>query len=78
MNRTERAIKRSLKRTMHEKKREKRLALAEMRDTSWYGRDRKRKELSEKAREEKALKAWHRKIMNDYTRRNSSKEDAAA
>ncbi len=78
MNRTERAIKRSLKRAMHEKKREKRLALEEVRALSFYDRESKKRALSERAREEKALKVWHRKIVDDYTRRSSLKEEAVA
>ena len=79
MNRTQRAIKKSLKRTMQGKKKEKRLALVEVREGSFYDRNRKRSKLSELAREEKGLKKWHRKILEDYTRRYTSyKEEAAA
>lgn len=80
MNRTERAIKKSLKKTMQGKKREKHLALAEAQEHSFFDCKRKSDELSKLVKEEKGLKKWHRKILEDYTRRLKTpiKEEAVA
>ena len=64
MNRTQRAIKKQLHKAMNEKKREKRFALAEMRDH--YGHKESRETVKDLSKQEKGLKKWHRQILDDY------------
>ncbi len=79
MNRTQRAIKKACKQALKGKKREKRIAVMELREYSLYEREKKKKEVTRLAREEKGLREWHRKMLDDYTcRKNSIKEDAVA
>ncbi len=72
MNRTQRAIKKSLRLAMNSKKREKRFAIAEMKDS--YMDNASNKAVRDLLKEEKDLREWHRKCLNDYSSQNKSKE----
>ena len=77
MNRTERAIKKKCRLAMKAKKAEKHRAIAEMRD--YIGFDSGYCEtVTEIAKEEKGLREWHRKTLNDYTSRKTTSEVATA
>ena len=77
MNRTERAIKKKCRLAMRAKKSEKRRAIAEMRD--YIGFDSGYCEtVTELAKEEKKLREWHRKTLNDYTSRKNTLEVVGA
>ena len=76
MNRTQRAIKRQNRKILNDKKREKRNAVHAMTTTySMYGGS-EQKRAAECAKDEKALRAWHRKILNDYICQNNTLEVA--
>ncbi len=77
MNRTERAIKRACKRALISKKREKRIAIFEMRDAGWYNKNEKKSKVTSLSKEEKGLKKWHRKMLEDYTCRENTLLEAA-
>ena len=77
MNRTQRAIKKQCHKAMNEKKREKRFALAEMRDSTGFYND-YGKQVTSLSKEEKGLKKWHREMLNDYTSQNTILEVAGA
>ncbi len=78
MNRTQRAIKKSLHRTFDHAKRQKRQALYERNEASTpLSRAEKREKLQQAVRNEKDLKTWHRKIVQDYAG-NTLKEEKTA
>ena len=78
MNRTQRAVKRKLKKALKALKCDKHRALGELRGNPFYDHVKKVSALSALVREEKGLKEWHRKILTDYACPTSVKEEAAA
>ena len=77
MNRTQRAIKKQCHKAMNEKKREKRFALAEMRDSTGFYND-YGEQVTSLSKEEKGLKKWHREMLNDYISQKNILEVAGA
>ena len=77
MNRTQRAIKKSCHKAFDHAKREKRQALYERNEAGWFNKDEKRKKLQQAVREEKDLKAWHRKCVERYAGNNLKEEITA-
>lgn len=77
MNRTQRAVKRACHKAFASAKREKHMALYERNDAAWNFGD-KSEELKAAVKNEKALKAWHRKMVQDYAVKTFSKEDKVA
>ncbi len=75
MNRTQRAVKKSLRLAMNSKKKEKQRAIAEMKDS--YMDNTSNKAVRDLLKEEKGLKEWHRKSIADYSSQNKSKEALA-
>ena len=66
MNRTERAIKKQLRKLQNDKKREKNRALREHKDAYTFStKERSSNELKKIVSEEKGLKKWHREIIAD-------------
>ena len=76
MNRTQRARKKSCHKAYAHAKREKHLALYEMKEANFYNFDEKSKKLKEAVKYEKDLKAWHRKIVSGIY--SNSKEEKTA
>lgn len=78
MNRTQRAIKKACHKAFDHAKREKRMALYEMKEVSFYygmdGFGKKAENLKSAVRNEKSLKSWHRKMVQDYAGNNSRQE----
>ena len=74
MNRTQRAIKRKCRKIQNDIKKKKRIALFEVMDsTSLF--DNASDNLSEVVKEEKGLRSWHRKCVEDYSgSKNLTKE----
>ena len=66
MNRTQRAVKKACHKAFDHAKREKRMALYERNDSSFRDFEKKSEELKSAVKNEKALKAWHRKMVQDY------------
>lgn len=78
MNRTQRAIKKACHRAFDHAKREKRLALYSRNEAGWGDFGKKAEALKEAVRDEKSLKAWHRKMVQDVVAVNTSKEEKTA
>ena len=77
MNRTQRAIKKACHKAFDHAKREKRQALYERNEAGWFDKDKKREKLQQAVREEKDLKAWHRKCVEKYAGNNLREEKTA-
>ena len=77
MNRTQRAIKKSCRKAFDHAKREKRQARYERNEAGIFDMDKKRKKLQQAVREEKDLKAWHRKCVERYAGNNLKEEKTA-
>lgn len=74
MNRTQRAIKRKCRKIQDNIKRKKRQAIYEVMDNTSFFNDRS-EELSNVVKEEKGLRSWHRKCVEDYSgSKNLTKE----
>ncbi len=73
MNRTQRAVKRQCHKAFASAKRNKRMALHERNDATWNFGD-KSEELKAAVKNEKGLKAWHRKMVQDYAVKTTEKE----
>ncbi len=78
MNRTQRAVKKVCHKAFDHAKREKRQALYESKEVPFYvgtdGFGKKAEKLKSAVRNEKSLKVWHRKMVQDYAGNNSIKE----
>ncbi len=74
MNRTQRAVKKACHKAFDHAKREKRQALHERNESYWKDFANKATNLKEKVKEEKGLKAWHRKMVQDYAGNITAKE----
>ena len=74
MNRTQRAVKKACHKAFDSAKREKRQALYERNESSWKDFTKKATNLKEKVKNEKGLKTWHRKMVQDYAVKTSVKE----
>lgn len=83
MNRTQRAVKKACHKALDYAKKQKKFALLKKKDGNygfWYEykcRQKKSEELKEAAANEKGLKKWHRKMVQDYAV-NTLKEDKTA
>lgn len=77
MNRTQRALKKSCHKAFDQVKRKKRMALYDRNDASWRDFSEKSEKLKAAVKEEKELKAWHRKIVQDYAAIKSKEEKTA-
>ncbi len=73
MNRTQRAVKKACHKAFDHAKREKRMRLHERNDSGWDF-EVKSRELKDAVTNEKKLKVWHRKMVQDYAVNNSVKE----
>ena len=77
MNRTQRKVKRICHQAFSHAKREKRQALYARNEAGWSFGD-KSEALKAALKNEKALKVWHRKMVQDYAGNYSSKEEKTA
>lgn len=78
MNRTQRAIKRACHRALDQAKHKKRVAVRERDEASYDSFDKRAAELRSAVREEKSIKAWHRKIIMGNAVNDTSKEEQTA
>ncbi len=62
MNRTQRALKKACHKSFDHAKREKRQALYERNEAGWGSFSKKSDALKDAVKNEKSLKAWHRKM----------------
>lgn len=74
MNRTQRAVKRTCHKALNAKRRTKHEKLYERNEAGWKNFEKKSEELKAAVTDEKKLKIWHRKMVQDYAVKNSAKE----
>ncbi len=73
MNRTQRAVKKACHKAFDHAKREKHMRLHERNDSGWDF-EVKSNEAKAARKNEKALKSWHRQMVQDYAVKNPVKE----
>ena len=76
MNRTQRAVKKACHQAYSYAKKQKRQALYARNEATWNFGDRS-EELKSAVRNEKSLREWHRKMVQDYAGK-TLKEDKTA
>lgn len=79
MNRTQRAVKKACHKAFDDAKKQKHKAVTERRaHLLWDYGNKTAENLKEAVKNEKSLKAWHRKIVQDYAVKSSVKEEKTA
>lgn len=66
MNRTQRAVKKACHKAFNYAKKKKHIALHERNESSFGNFKERSENLKSAAKDEKALKTWHRKMVQDY------------